>query len=103
VRSGPRVLRLSRAELIGATAVGWALLVGGNGLVMAGERDVPSGLAALIIAIVPLWVVLLRLVFRRADSVGHAVRRAVGFAGVAVLVVPRGVDGSIDVAAACSC
>jgi drug/metabolite transporter (DMT)-like permease len=95
MRSGPRVLRLSRAELIGATAVGWALLVGGNGLVMAGERDVPSGLAALIIAIVPLWVVLLRLVFREQIRWGTLFGVLIGFAGVAVLVVPRGIDGSI--------
>jgi drug/metabolite transporter (DMT)-like permease len=98
VRSGPRVLRLSRAELIGATAVGWALLVGGNGLVMAGERDVPSGLAALIIAIVPLWVVLLRLVFRERIAVGTLLGVLVGFAGVAVLIVPRGITGSVEIA-----
>ena len=33
---------------------------GGNGVVTIAERDVPSGLAALLVAAVPLWVVLLR-------------------------------------------
>lgn len=97
VRSGPAVLRLSRAELFGATAVGVALLVVGNGLVMAGERDVPSGLAALIIAVVPLWVVVLRRLFGEHIGWGTLIGVLVGFAGVAVLVVPRGIDGTIAI------
>jgi drug/metabolite transporter (DMT)-like permease len=92
---GPGALRLSRAELRGSAFVGVALLLGGNGLVMLGERDVPSGLAALIIAVVPLWVVVLRLLFGERIRFGTLIGVAVGFAGVAVLVVPRGVTGSV--------
>ena len=95
VRHGPQVLRLSRDELLGSTFVGLALLLGGNGLVMLGERDVPSGLAALIIAVVPLWVVVLRLLFAEAVRAGTLVGVVVGFAGVAVLVLPRGLSGSV--------
>jgi drug/metabolite transporter (DMT)-like permease len=93
-RRGAHRLRLNRNQLAGAAFVGLALLLGGNGLVMLGERTVPSGLAALIIAIVPLWVILLRLLFR--ERVHHATLLGVlvGFAGVAVLVVPGGSDGS---------
>ena len=93
-RHGPGVIRLSRAELIGSAFVGLALLLGGNGLVMLAERDVPSGLTALIIAIVPLWVVLLRLAFGERVGRGTLLGVAVGFAGVAVLVVPDGLSGS---------
>src|SRR5688572_21466805 len=50
IRRGPGVLRLSRGEWIGAAFVGLALLLVGNGFVMLGEREVPSALAALIIA-----------------------------------------------------
>jgi drug/metabolite transporter (DMT)-like permease len=94
-RHGPGALRLHRGELRGSAFVGVALLLGGNGLVMLGERDVPSGLAALIIAVVPLWVVVLRLLFSERIRVGTLVGVFVGFAGVAVLVVPRGVTGSV--------
>lgn len=94
-RRGPGALRLSRAELRGSAFVGVCLLLGGNGLVMLGERDVPSGLAALIIAVVPLWVVLLRVLFGERIRVGTLIGVLVGFAGVAVLVVPRGVTGSV--------
>lgn len=94
-RRGPGALRLSRAELRGSAFVGVCLLLGGNGLVMLGEREVPSGLAALIIAVVPLWVVLLRVLFGERIRVGTLIGVLVGFAGVAVLVVPRGVTGSV--------
>ena len=42
-----------------AFITGGFLLLGGNGCVVWAERYVPSGLAALFIAIVPLWMVLL--------------------------------------------
>jgi drug/metabolite transporter (DMT)-like permease len=39
--------------------VGVLLLAGGNALVMWAEKTIPSGIAALIVATVPLWLVLL--------------------------------------------
>jgi drug/metabolite transporter (DMT)-like permease len=39
--------------------VGLLLLAGGNALVMWAEKTIPSGIAALIVATVPLWLVLL--------------------------------------------
>lgn len=95
-RRGPRVLRLSRAELAGSAFVGLALLLGGNGMVMLGQREVPSGLAALIIAVVPLWVVVLRLFFGERVARGTLLGVVIGFAGVAVLVVPRGLSGTVS-------
>lgn len=83
-------MRLSRAEWLGAGFVGLALLLGGNGLVVLGERDVPSALAALIVAVIPLWVVILRRVFGERIALGTIVGVVAGFAGVAVLIVPRG-------------
>lgn len=90
VRRGPAVLRLSRAELAGAAFVGVALLLGGNGLVSLGEREVPSGVAALIIAVVPLWVVLLRLLGSEPVRRGTLLGVVIGIGGVAVLLIPRG-------------
>jgi drug/metabolite transporter (DMT)-like permease len=98
IRHGPGVLRLRRDELIGAGFVGLCLLLGGNGLVMLGERDVPSGMAALIIAVVPLWVVVLRLAFSERVRGGTLIGVLVGFAGVAVLVLPGGAGGSMATA-----
>lgn len=91
-----RATRPRPRELAGAALVGCLLLVTGNGLVSIGEQHVPSAVAALTIASVPLWVV----VFRRAS--GHRVARgtmvgvAIGFVGVAGMLVPTGLQGAID-------
>jgi drug/metabolite transporter (DMT)-like permease len=97
LRQGISSLKLSRTEWLGVGFVGLALLLGGNGLVMLGERDVPSGLAALIVAVIPLYVVLLRSIFRERVATATVAGVLIGFAGVAVLVVPRGIDGSVAV------
>ena len=69
-RRGAAALRVSRRELASCAAVGTALLLGGNGLVAVAELHVPSGLAALVVASVPLWVVVFRrvVVFRAVPS-----------------------------------
>ncbi|MQA93372.1 MAG: hypothetical protein GEV11_01600 [Streptosporangiales bacterium] len=55
-----RVLRVSRRELGGAALVGLLLPAGGQGLVTIGEQWLPSSIAALLIASVPLWLVVFR-------------------------------------------
>ena len=91
-----RGLHVARAQLIAATTVGLLLIVGGNGFVVLAERTVPSGLAALVVASVPLWIVVLRRVAGDRIHASTFVGVAVGFAGVAFLVVPRGSSGSAD-------
>jgi drug/metabolite transporter (DMT)-like permease len=79
-------LRLNRDQLIGSALVGVALLLGGNGFVMLGEQLIASGLAALIIGVVPLWIVVLRLVSGERVRRGTLAGVLVGFGGVAMLV-----------------
>jgi drug/metabolite transporter (DMT)-like permease len=88
--------RIDRAELAGAALVGALLLAGGNGLVVLAERTVPSGLTALVVASVPLWIVVFRLV--AGDRIAASLVGGVlaGFAGVALLVVPSGASGDVD-------
>jgi drug/metabolite transporter (DMT)-like permease len=88
IKRGRGALRASRAEIGGAALVGTLLLLGGNGIVMIAEQDVPSGLAALLIASTPLWVVLLRYLAKERISTGTLVGVAAGFIGVALLVLP---------------
>ena len=88
-RDGLAGLRLSRQEWAGSAVVGIALLFGGNGLVTVAEHmGLASGIAALVIASVPLWVV----VFRRAagELIGAVTAGSValGFLGVAILLLP---------------
>jgi len=95
-RHGRAALRIDRDQLGGAALVGALLLAGGNGLVMLAERTVPSGLAALVIASVPLWIVVFRLVAGDRIAASLIAGVLVGLAGVAILVVPRGASGEVD-------
>lgn len=96
VRHGRAVLRIDRAQLGGAALIGMLLLAGGNGLVVLAERTVPSGLTALVVASVPLWIVVFRLVAGDRVSMSLVAGVLVGFAGVVFLVVPRGASGEVD-------
>jgi len=85
---GVRV-RVTRAQLAAAAVVGILLPAGGNGVVTVAERHVPSGLAALLIASVPLWIALLRWTAGRERVAGRTIGGLLmGFAGLAVLLVP---------------
>ncbi len=63
IRSGgPELRTADRPRAAGwwsAALVGTLLLAGGNGGVSVGERSVPSGLAALLVATVPLWLIVI--------------------------------------------
>jgi drug/metabolite transporter (DMT)-like permease len=102
VLSFRRSVRLTRAQLLSALLVG-ILLPGANAVVTVAEQEVPSSVAALLIASVPLWVILLR------RSAGEPVPRAsvgavlVGFAGVAVLLRPGEQSGDATVLGLVAC
>ena len=89
LRRGPRALAAPPAAWLRAMGVGVLLLLGGNGLVvLAEQRDLPSGLAALLVAGVPFWVVGLRALTGDRPSAGTVLGVLLGFAGVAVLLLP---------------
>src|SRR3954468_14857375 len=83
-------LRVTRSQLLWCAVVGSLLAAGGNGLVTVAERDVPSGLAALLIASEPLWIVLLRATRRDRAAGRTIVGVAIGFVGVGILLLPGG-------------
>jgi drug/metabolite transporter (DMT)-like permease len=97
LREGPGALRISRRELRDSLVVGIALLGGGMGLVALAEQTVPSGITALLIALMPAWVAVLGRVFfgERLPAV-VIVGIVVGLAGVAILVAPTGGNLSLD-------
>ena len=91
-RRGTHVLRLTRGEVVASVIVG-LLLPGANALLFVTERQVPIGLASLIIASIPLWVVLLRLAAQERPDLVSVAGLVVGFAGIALLVRPGGDSG----------
>lgn len=88
-RSGASFRRPTGREVRDSAIVGALLLGGGMGLVAYGELSVPSGIAALLVAMMPLWVAVLgRAVLGERLSRLAAAGVALGLVGVAVLVSP---------------
>jgi drug/metabolite transporter (DMT)-like permease len=73
-----------------ASIIGGFLILGGNGNVVLAEQYVPSGVAALIIATIPVWMVILEWLWLKQlpPSKTTWVGIGLGFLGVAVLIVP---------------
>jgi drug/metabolite transporter (DMT)-like permease len=92
---GRSAFRMTRGQALTAAAVGLFLLVGGNGVLAVAEQDIDSGLAALIIAGTPLWVVLLRALLHDRPSAATVGGLGLGIVGVAVLLLP-GLSGARD-------
>jgi drug/metabolite transporter (DMT)-like permease len=82
---------MGRRQWLSATVIGCALVLGGNGLVTIAEQRTASGIAALVIATVPIWAALMSAMTGR-ERVGarQTAGLLLGFAGVAVLVVGDG-------------
>ena len=82
--------RMRWREFGGAALVGLLLLTGGNGMVAVAEQHISSGLAALLVASIPLWLIVLRMVCRDRPHVLTVTGVLVGFAGVAFLSLHGG-------------
>ncbi len=88
-------IRLNRNEFILLFGSGILLWVGGNGLVTWAEMRASSGLAALLVAAMPIWAQLITIVVdRRLPSSRMIGSILLGFSGVAVLSWPVLRDGN---------
>jgi drug/metabolite transporter (DMT)-like permease len=90
--------RPTRANWRAAAIVGGCLLLVGNGGVVWSEQRVESGIAALLVTVVPLWLVLLDWLRPGGRRPGWRVTVGLllGFAGVTLLVRPGASGGAID-------
>ena len=89
----------NRREWRDTVIVGTLLLGGGMGMVAYGEQTIPSGIAALLIAMMPVWVAIFGRGFLGETLPRLAVVGiVVGFVGVAILVGPTilGQTGALD-------
>jgi drug/metabolite transporter (DMT)-like permease len=86
------------AQLRDCFIVGALLMGGGMGAVAWGEQTVPSGIAALLIAMMPVWVAVFGRVFLHERlPLAATLGIVVGMAGVAILVGPSlAFDGTLD-------
>ena len=94
-REGRAFVVPSRREWRDSAIVGALLLGGGMGMVAFGEQTIPSGITALLIATMPVWVAIFGRIFLGERLPRIAIFSiALGFAGVAILVGPSAFGGA---------
>ena len=91
-------IRITRAQVLSCLLVG-SLMMGAVATVATAEQDVPSNLAALMVACVPLWVLLLRRLGGERIAPRLVLAVVVGFAGVGILLQPGGQTGGAPITA----
>jgi drug/metabolite transporter (DMT)-like permease len=84
-------IRYSPLKLLQLAIVGNLLLMGGNLTLAYSERYIPSGLAALLVASIPLWFIVLDslILGHQHISARGTIGLALGFAGTLVLLWPQ--------------
>jgi drug/metabolite transporter (DMT)-like permease len=94
--TGPE--RPSRAVWVAMGVTGVSMLAVGNGAVTWSEQRIPSGLAALFVASVALWMVLLEFLRKHGTRPTRwsIVGLLLGFGGVALLVGPAALTDARD-------
>jgi drug/metabolite transporter (DMT)-like permease len=86
-----RAVRITVNEALRLAAIGCLLLVGGNGGLAWAEQWVPTGYAALIIAVTPIWFLILETFVFRGDRLSRRglLGVALGITGIVVLFWPK--------------
>ena len=88
-RGSRHIRKVNWTQFWALALIGMVLLPGSNGLLTVAEQDLPSGLAALLVATIPVFVVLLRLLSGDRTTVSTLLGVVVGLIGVAFLVLPN--------------
>jgi drug/metabolite transporter (DMT)-like permease len=87
---GPRVFNFTFPELRGAIFMGLFILTIGIGMLSLAQRYVPSSIAALIVSVIPLWIVIFRIRAGDRPSKLTLTGVGVGLLGLVLLLLPGG-------------
>ena len=94
--AGP-VERPTAAHWRSAFIVGTLLLLGGNGGVVLAEQFIPSGIAAVLIAMMPIWLAVFDAILNRRVPSALVIGGIVaGIVGVVILLAPAEDLATID-------
>jgi drug/metabolite transporter (DMT)-like permease len=88
---GPRAFRLTRPQLVSSMAMGLGIIGIWGAIVPLSLQHIPGGIAALIAASVPVWVVLLRALAREPVTGRTVAGILLGIGGVAAMMLPGGI------------
>jgi drug/metabolite transporter (DMT)-like permease len=87
---GPSAFHVTRAQVRGAAFMGVSILGLSIGILSLAQRYVPSGIAALIVSVMPLWIILFRLRAGDRPSRLTSVGVGIGLIGLVYMLLPGG-------------
>ena len=91
VTRGPRAFRLSARQMSATIVMGLGIIGIWGAIVPLSLQHIPGGIAALIAASVPVWVVALKVMSRQAVGGLTLIGVVLGIGGVAAMMLPGGI------------
>jgi drug/metabolite transporter (DMT)-like permease len=95
ITKGPRALRINKKQVINAMFIGFILIGLASPLLGVTAQHISSGLIALLVAMTPIFIAILRFIFGDIPSFKTIIGIVVGFGGVIIVLVIPTVENNL--------
>ena len=95
ITKGPRALKINKKQLINAMFIGFILIGLASPLLGVSAQHISSGLIALLVAMTPIFIAILRFIFGDIPSLKTILGIVVGFGGVIIVLVIPTVENNL--------
>ena len=95
ITKGPRALKINKKQVINAMFIGFILIGLASPLLGVSAQHISSGLIALLVAMTPIFIAILRFIFGDIPSLKTIIGIVVGFGGVIIVLVIPTVENNV--------
>jgi drug/metabolite transporter (DMT)-like permease len=95
ITKGPRALKINKKQVINAIFIGFILIGLASPLLGVSAQHISSGLIALLVAMTPIFIAILRFIFGDIPSLKTILGIVVGFGGVIIVLVIPTVENNL--------
>ena len=95
ITKGPRALKINKKQVINAMLIGFILIGLASPLLGVSAQHISSGLIALLVAMTPIFIAILRFIFGDIPSLKTIIGIVVGFGGVIIVLVIPTVENNL--------
>ena len=95
ITKGPRALKINKKQLFNAMFIGFILIGLASPLLGVSAQHISSGLIALLVAMTPIFIAILRFIFGDIPSLKTILGIVVGFGGVIIVLVIPTVENNL--------
>jgi drug/metabolite transporter (DMT)-like permease len=95
ITKGPRALKINTKQVINAILIGFILIGLASPLLGVSAQHISSGLIALLVAMTPIFIAILRFIFGDIPSLKTIIGIVVGFGGVIIVLVIPTVENNL--------